>query len=176
MENNELQEIDHQKEQYARRLDESFDLLVPEGWDQTKIKQEFINKQVEKKIADTTSNNEINIRQNVDTSDEPSVQEPREGTSANEIVKSTVASIESKFSPIFMTDTIYEDHPFAEIFPEATESEFNNLLADMEVHGQFESIIIFEGKIADGRTRKKVLDTLKRSTIAHEWLGEPEEL
>jgi hypothetical protein len=176
MENNELQEIDHQKEQHARHIDESVDLLVPEGWDHKKIKREFINKQVEKKIANTTSNNEINIRQSVDKSVEHPVQEPSEETITNEIVESTVVSIESKFSPIFMTNTIYEDHPFAEIFPEATESEFNNLLVDMNIHGQFEPIIIFEGKIADGRTRKRVQDTLKRSTLAHEWIGEPDEL
>jgi len=131
------------------------------------------NKDVE---MESISSNEMGIRQTVATSNEISLQKQIETTCDNEFDKSIIATIESRFSPTFMTTANYESHSFAEIFPDATESEFNSLLADMEVHEQFEPIIIFEGKIADGRTRKKVQDTLKRQTLAHEWIGEPQEL
>jgi hypothetical protein len=120
--------------------------------------------------------NEMNIRQNVDTSDQIAVQEHNEQTSGNEITTSNMISIATKFSSVFQTSNKYEAHPFAEIFHDATKLEFESLLEDMRVHEQYEPIIIFEGKIADGRTRKKVQDELKHTALAHEWLGSSEEL
>jgi hypothetical protein len=176
MENNELQQIDNQKEQYAKQLNESFDLLVPEGWDQAKIKQEFINKQLEKKFADTTSNNEINMRQGVATSNESELREIAEQTSGNEIATSNTDSVASKFGVTYETAANYEPHQYANIYPDSTQAEFESLVEDMRVHGQYEPAIIFEGKIADGRTRQKAQRELKRPMLAYEWLGTPEEL
>lgn len=50
----------------------------------------------------------------------------------------------------------YEFHPYAEVFPMMTATEFRELLADMQgEHGQREPITLLDGKILDGRNRYK---------------------
>lgn len=110
--------------------------------------------------------NETNIRQAVVTGDEFSVPK---------LIGKNI-DIKTNFGESFLSTANYGYHSFAEIFPDSTDVEFDNLLEDIKQHGQYDPIIIFEGKIADGRTRKKVQDKLQRPTLAHEWLGEPEDL
>lgn len=47
----------------------------------------------------------------------------------------------------------YEIHPLAELFPIMTDAELNELGADILAHGLREPIIIYEGKVGDGRCR-----------------------
>ena len=44
-------------------------------------------------------------------------------------------------------------HPLAEIFPLASRAEYEALRSDIQVNGQQEEIVIYEGKILDGRNR-----------------------
>jgi hypothetical protein len=113
----------------------------------------------------TIVSGEINMSQAVDTSEFPVDQQMED-----------VVDIRSNFGVPFLTTNVYENHSFAEIFPDSTEIEFDSLLEDMKEHGQYEPVIIFEDKIADGRTRKKVQDKLQHPTVAHKWLGTAEEL
>lgn len=112
------------------------------------------------------ASDEMNNSQAIDTSHESLEKEqPEECVDTN-----------TKLSPVFFTTATYQNHPFAEIFPESTDIEIEALLESVKKHGQYEPIILFENKIADGRTRKKVQDTLQQPTLAQEWTGEPEDL
>ena len=50
-----------------------------------------------------------------------------------------------------------EYHPFAEVFPEMTQSEFETLRDDIKKNELHEKVILYKGKIADGRHRYKAL-------------------
>ena len=47
----------------------------------------------------------------------------------------------------------YENHEYADIFPMMSHQEISDLADDMQLHGQMEPIVIFDGKILDGRNR-----------------------
>lgn len=47
----------------------------------------------------------------------------------------------------------YEVHPAAEMFPQMNEHEINEMAEDITRNGLMESIVLFEGKILDGRNR-----------------------
>lgn len=49
----------------------------------------------------------------------------------------------------------YAPHEIAKIFPEATPEEKRELTQDIRKHGLQEPIILFEGKVLDGRTRQE---------------------
>jgi ParB/Sulfiredoxin domain len=55
----------------------------------------------------------------------------------------------------------YEFHPIADIFPLMTGDEFNRLRDDIKARKQQEPIIIYEGKILDGRNRYNACKELK---------------
>lgn len=46
-----------------------------------------------------------------------------------------------------------EIHEYAKIFPPMSEEEFNELVEDIRQNGQLEPIVVYEGKILDGRNR-----------------------
>ncbi len=118
---------------------------------------------------------QMDMRAFITTSNESKLHEITESTSDNGVATSH-NSTATKFSAVFETKDNYEAHPFAEIFPDATKDEYERLLEDMRVHGQYEPAIIFEGRIADCRTRQMVQQELDYPLLVHEWLGTPEEL
>lgn len=125
-------------------------------------------------MGNSTIANEMDMRQSVATSHESGLQEITKPTSDNEIASSK--NLASKLSAVFETMDNFEAHSFAEIFPDATKEEYESLLEDVRVHGQYEPVIVFEGKIADGRTRQKAQQELQQPMEVHEWLGTSEEL
>jgi hypothetical protein len=49
----------------------------------------------------------------------------------------------------------YEFHPFANVFPMMTDSEYAELVADIKANGLEEAITMYDGKVLDGRNRYK---------------------
>jgi len=65
-----------------------------------------------------------------------------------------------------MTDTTttttlkeYEFHPIANIFPLMTDEEFEAFKEDIKTKTQQEPIILYQGKVLDGRNRYKACNT-----------------
>jgi hypothetical protein len=44
-------------------------------------------------------------------------------------------------------------HPYAEIFPAADLADFDRLCGDIQQHGLQDDIVVYEGKVLDGRSR-----------------------
>lgn len=55
----------------------------------------------------------------------------------------------------------FEIHPAATLFPMMTEEEFQGLKADIAEHGQRERIVVWCGKILDGRNRLRAVQELQ---------------
>lgn len=64
--------------------------------------------------------------------------------------------------------THYEVHPLAELIPQMTDEEFNDLKKDIQGIGQLEPIILFQGKILDGRHRYRACCELGLEPIVTE--------
>lgn len=75
-------------------------------------------------------------------------------------------------------DKKLEAHSFADFFPESDQIEREQLQESILLEGQIEPILLFEGKIVDGRTRYKILkENLKSKEImACDWLGDEDGL
>lgn len=58
------------------------------------------------------------------------------------------------------TETSFEVHPIASLFPMMTEEEFAGLKADIAEHGQRDDITIYDGKVLDGRNRQRACEEL----------------
>lgn len=63
----------------------------------------------------------------------------------------------------------YEIHPAAEIFPLMSGEEFDSLAADIQKHGLREPIVLFEGKVLDGRNRLRACQQLGVEPAFVEW-------
>jgi DNA modification methylase len=62
-------------------------------------------------------------------------------------------------------------HPFAELLPMMTSLEWEALLEDIRVNGQREPIVLFEGKILDGRNRWRAVMKLNRKPVFTRFKG-----
>lgn len=70
----------------------------------------------------------------------------------------------------------YEFHPIADIFPMMSRREFDELVADIDAHGQQVPIWTFNGSIIDGRNRYKACLKLNLVPMMIEWEGDESEL
>lgn len=64
-----------------------------------------------------------------------------------------------------------QPHPLADLFPMMDEDAFLDFVQDIEKNGQREPIIVFEGKILDGRNRFKACQRLGISPKLKEYHG-----
>jgi ParB-like chromosome segregation protein Spo0J len=64
-----------------------------------------------------------------------------------------------------------EPHPLAEIIPAMDESEFAELVADVNARGIMEPVVLYEGKILDGRHRYRAAREAGRSVDFTEYTG-----
>jgi hypothetical protein len=51
-------------------------------------------------------------------------------------------------------------HPLSEIFPAMEGTEYAALVADIEAHGQIQPLVMYQGKILDGRNRARACEKL----------------
>ena len=65
----------------------------------------------------------------------------------------------------------FEVHPFANIFPMFGEEELEELRSDIEKNGLVEPIVLYGGKILDGRNRAKVCEMLGIKPQTVEYTG-----
>lgn len=54
-----------------------------------------------------------------------------------------------------ITTVRYESHPLAELFPEATSDEKLDLQAHIKKNGLEEAVVLYQGKVLDGRSRQE---------------------
>lgn len=64
-------------------------------------------------------------------------------------------------------------HEIAKTFPEMEKDEFNGLVESIRLNGQRDPILLYEGKILDGRNRFKACQKLGITPKFEEWIGEP---
>jgi ParB-like chromosome segregation protein Spo0J len=64
--------------------------------------------------------------------------------------------------------TELEFHPLANLFPLMEGEEFDALVVDIKANGLFEPIILYEGKILDGRNRYRAMLALGHGKQMHE--------
>jgi hypothetical protein len=69
-----------------------------------------------------------------------------------------------------------KEHAVAHRFPDMTEAEQEALALDIRDHGQRVPILLYQGKIADGKHRYAVLKALDREPLTIEFKGTEEEL
>jgi len=65
-----------------------------------------------------------------------------------------------------------EFHPLADLVPLMGGSEFVGLVADIEANGLREPIVLYEGKILDGRARYRACQEIELEPDFLEWDGE----
>lgn len=63
-------------------------------------------------------------------------------------------------------------HPVVRLFPRMTEEEFTALVEDIKEHGQREPVLIYNGRIIDGRHRWLACEQLEIECEVEEWDGE----
>lgn len=62
-------------------------------------------------------------------------------------------------------------HPLSNIFPLITGEEFSSLVHDIKTNGQREAIVLFEGKILDGRNRYRACRECGSEVVTREFEG-----
>lgn len=70
----------------------------------------------------------------------------------------------------------FEIHPAANIFPEMTDDEAKSLMIDIRENGQREPIILFDGKVIDGRNRLRACRWLGFEPKTKEYQGREEDI
>jgi ParB family chromosome partitioning protein len=66
---------------------------------------------------------------------------------------------------------IYQPHEFADLFPLMAPEEFVALKADIKAHGLRQPVMMFEGRILDGRNRFRACQEVGEEIIHEEFLG-----
>jgi ParB-like chromosome segregation protein Spo0J len=69
-----------------------------------------------------------------------------------------------------------EFHPLADLIPPMTEAEYEDLKADIKANGLLMPIVLFEGKVLDGRHRLRAcreVDLEPRFTEGDDWISNP---
>lgn len=66
----------------------------------------------------------------------------------------------------------YEDHPIAAIFPLLPEAELSELAEDIKKNGLKTDIVIYEGKILDGRNRYRACAIAKVQPFTTQYAGD----
>jgi hypothetical protein len=67
-------------------------------------------------------------------------------------------------------------HPLADLVPSMRDSEYEDLKADIKANGLLMPIVLFEGKVLDGRHRLRAcraVDVEPRFTEGADWIGDP---
>jgi hypothetical protein len=67
-------------------------------------------------------------------------------------------------------------HPLADLVPSMRDSEYEDLKADIKANGLLMPIVLFEGKVLDGRHRLRAcraVDVEPRFTEGTDWIGDP---
>ena len=63
-------------------------------------------------------------------------------------------------------------HPLAAIFPLLEGEEFDRLVSDIKTNGLLEPIVVYEGKILDGRNRWRACQRARVKPRTAKWSGE----
>lgn len=71
---------------------------------------------------------------------------------------------------------ILEIHPFAENFPPMQDEEIKGLIDDIKTSSLQEPILLYEGKILDGRNRYRACAELGIEPPTHHWDGKGDPL
>lgn len=66
----------------------------------------------------------------------------------------------------------FAPHPIADLFPMMSEKDISELSADLRENGLLEPVVLFEGKILDGRNRYAACEKAGVSPRFVEWKGE----
>lgn len=69
-------------------------------------------------------------------------------------------------------ETVYEFHPYCTLFPQAEESTLADIAADIKENGLNDPIVLYEGKILDGRNRYLACKQAKIEPVYVEYHGD----
>ncbi len=64
-----------------------------------------------------------------------------------------------------------QHHPLADVFPMMRKDDLAELVADIEVNGLIDPIMVYEGKILDGRNRYKACTQIGIEPLVRQWDG-----
>ena len=72
-----------------------------------------------------------------------------------------------------MTARTYEFHPYADLFPMLDKDSigFKALIEDIKVNRQYEPVLLYEGKILDGRNRYNACQHLGKDVLTRDYTG-----
>lgn len=78
---------------------------------------------------------------------------------------------EGTYVGAFVVENDLEGHPIAEIFPEMPPDEFEEFKVDISGNGVIFPIVLWQGKILDGRARYRACRELSVEVWARKWEG-----
>lgn len=88
-----------------------------------------------------------------------------------EALLNSIAGIQSMDNEVFIISEKLEIHPAALIMPPMGEDEFKEFKEDISGNGLLEPIILFQGKVLDGRNRYNACQELGIEIFAQNWEG-----